>query len=141
MGLLGMCGHGRAGLPLRLQSKRLPPPFRRGQRPVRLAWSRGNALWVRPCRSPLRDGEGKRARSALRGEARISGIAVTHRSPASAMRAASSSAPAFISVSWYSASGSESATMPPPAWKCTVLPFTTMVRRVMQVSMAPEKLK
>lgn len=64
-----------------------------------------------------------------------------HCSPASAIRAASSIAPAFINVSWYSASGSESATIPPPAWKCTVLPFTTMVRRVMQVSIVPEKLK
>src|SRR5690606_4314041 len=44
---------------------------------------------------------------------------------------------ALASVSSYSEAGSESATMPPPAWKVTRRPFTTMVRIAIDVSMFP----
>ena len=42
-------------------------------------------------------------------------------------------------VSWYSASGSESATIPAPAWIQAVSPAWTTVRRQMAVSTFPEK--
>src|SRR5437867_7439807 len=45
---------------------------------------------------------------------------------------------ALSSVSRYSSSGSESATMPPPTWKYTSLPSTRQVRITMLVSTAPE---
>src|SRR5207247_6986380 len=45
---------------------------------------------------------------------------------------------ALSSVSWYSCSGSESATMPPPTWKYTSSPSTRHVRITMLVSSAPE---
>src|SRR6266404_640938 len=46
---------------------------------------------------------------------------------------------ALSSVSWYSCSGSESATMPPPTWKYTSRPSTRQVRITMLVSSAPER--
>ena len=45
--------------------------------------------------------------------------------------------PALSSVSRYSCSGSESATIPPPAWKYTMSPSTRYVRITMLVSNAP----
>src|SRR2546422_11650631 len=51
---------------------------------------------------------------------------------------AATSPRALSSVSWYSCSGSESATMPPPTWKYTSWPSTRQVRITMLVSSAPE---
>src|SRR5437667_120432 len=45
---------------------------------------------------------------------------------------------ALSRVSWYSCSGSESATMPPPTWKYTSRPSTGPVRITMPVSSAAE---
>src|SRR5205823_2201110 len=50
---------------------------------------------------------------------------------------AAMSPPALSSVSRYSCSGSESATMPPPTWKYTSRPSTRQVRITMLVSSAP----
>src|SRR5947207_6666495 len=52
---------------------------------------------------------------------------------------AAMSPPALSSVSRYSCSGSESATMPPPTWKYTSRPSTRQVRITMLVSSAPER--
>src|SRR5919112_4147357 len=54
-----------------------------------------------------------------------------------ASRMASMTAPAFASVSRTSYAGSESATMPPPAWRCTRPSFTTAERMKMQLSRSP----
>src|SRR5438477_604170 len=52
---------------------------------------------------------------------------------------AAMSPPALSSVSRYSCSGSESATLPPPTWKYTSRPSTRQVRIKMLVSSAPER--
>lgn len=57
----------------------------------------------------------------------------------SAMSMALSRTLALLSVSWYSLSGTLSATMPAPAWIEAVEPCNTSVRRAMQVSMLPVK--
>ena len=44
---------------------------------------------------------------------------------------------ALLRVSWYSFSGTLSATMPAPAWTYAVSPWMTMVRSAMQVSILP----
>ena len=54
-----------------------------------------------------------------------------------ASSAARITARALLQLSWYSASGSLSATMPPPAWIWTLPSFTRAVRKAMQVSIAP----
>ena len=56
-----------------------------------------------------------------------------------ALATAASAAAALSMVSWYSASGSESATIPAPAWIQAVSPAWTTVRRQMAVSTFPEK--
>src|SRR5512147_210677 len=48
---------------------------------------------------------------------------------------------ALSSVSWYSSSGSESATMPPPTEKYARPPSATKVRITMLVSIAPVTLR
>ena len=52
---------------------------------------------------------------------------------------ASISARALSSVSSYSAAGSLSATMPPPAWNATRRPLMAKVRMAMLVSIEPSK--
>src|SRR5690606_31456616 len=52
---------------------------------------------------------------------------------------ASCSARAFARVSSYSATGSESATMPPPVWKVSVTFWMVQVRREILVSIDPSK--
>src|SRR5690606_23025382 len=54
-----------------------------------------------------------------------------------ASRAAANRAPALASHSRRSAAGSESATMPAPAWTCIIPSFTTAVRSTMQLSIDP----
>src|SRR5690606_28565673 len=60
-----------------------------------------------------------------------------HQSPSSAISSARIRARALFWASRYSAAGSESATMPAPAWMKTRSPCITMVRMAMHVSMAP----
>ena len=58
--------------------------------------------------------------------------------PSLARSIASISARALLNVSWYSASGSESATMPPPDRRKISPSFTMSVRIAMAMSMLPE---
>ena len=60
-----------------------------------------------------------------------------HYSPRSAISIARIRALALLTVSWYSRSGTESATMPAPACRCATPSLRTSVRIVIQVSMLP----
>src|SRR5205807_4312842 len=60
------------------------------------------------------------------------------RAPAAAMRSASTSPRALEQVSFHSALGSESATIPAPTWTDARRPWQTIVRMVMQESRLPE---
>src|SRR5690606_14550104 len=64
-----------------------------------------------------------------------------HTGTPSAAATVCSMAPAFEAISCSSRSGSESATMPAPAWMNATPRRTTMVRMVMHESMLPEKPK
>src|SRR6266851_8566491 len=59
----------------------------------------------------------------------------------SASATADNTALALLSVSWYSVGGSESATMPAPAWIWATPSLRTRVRIVMAVSRSPSRLK
>ena len=62
------------------------------------------------------------------------------RAARSAARTPRRRAAALFKVSSYSKAGSESATMPPPAWTWTVPSLTSAVRRAMAVSSSPSQL-
>ncbi len=60
-----------------------------------------------------------------------------HADPSPAWRNAALSAPSLISVSSYSLAGSESATIPAPAWKCSLPPEAKAERMVIAESRFP----
>jgi len=94
-----------------------------------LAWQEDRPLWSTDTQRPLR----RAAASTLSASAPLSASGFS----TSTFTPALSIARALFRVSWYSVSGSESATIPAPAVTKTFLPFMIMVRITMQVSRFP----